>query len=287
MSPLRSTVITAIVTASLAALGGTAAADDTLRIEGVELTSSMLGAPVRSFALGEAVVIRFRCSGIGTNDAGELRLETGIRIKHADGQLVVDQPRGPGMNGKDLFSSERVPAFFMIPPQLLRKPGRYEATLLATDSSSASPRKASAKVSFEIAPLRFALGNPRLCLDPQGNHESRGPFKVGQTIFLCQSALGFARGREGVDLQVDVEVRRGSRTIGVKNNLHRVQGPIEQGLEQVSLNAILSLSKSGRFEVVVTVLDRLADKRLQTRFDITVEAHRAPPARPKLPSFGE
>ena len=267
---------------------GTARAEG-LEIDRIEVATSMLGDPVAEIRPGEAAVIRFSCRGAGSDDQGHLRLETGIVVRDAKGKVIVDQPRGPGVQAPDLFKSDRVPAFFMVPPHLLPGPGSYRITLLARDLSQQPAVSASAELTLTVAKAGFSLVNPRRCLDPQGSFESRGPYVVGQALFLCQNAAGFARVGGNIDMSVDVEVRsRSGLVLGVQKPVDRLQGPVEANVPAFPINVILNLSKAGRFKVTVTVTDLVSKEQRSVTHEVEVEeqSQTTKPSRLPKPSFG-
>lgn len=269
--PVRAVAAALAVWACLGSGAVASAAPAELRLERLRLAGSLLGAPRAEFRAGEVVVVRFDVAGATLTASGELALETGIRVRDADGKLIADEPVVASVQTPNLFRADAIPCFFSIPPQILAGPGPYTISVRAVDRSTTPARAAHGKVTVTFAPPGFGLGNRRITLDAQGAYEAAGPYRVGQTVFFCQHVLGYGVREGAVDLQLDVEVRDlDGALLGAKEAFHRLNQPVPGRPPFLTTAAFLSLTRAGSFEVRVTVIDRVLGERATAAYRVTV-----------------
>ena len=256
--------------AALLLASAPARAEDGLRFERVQVAGSLLRGPRSEFHPGEAVVIRFDLVGVGVTSKGDLALETGIRLEDQRGRVLANEPVAAGIRSPNLFRTDRVPCFFSIPPHVAAAPGVYTATLLATDRSRPEPRQARHRVSFVLTERGFHLGNRRITLDAQGVYETRGPFRVGQTLFFCQHVVGYGVEGGRARLRLDVEVRdRQGKVVGRKEEFSRLESEVPGRPPFLLMSSFLSLTSPGSYEVRVTVTDLVLGERETAVYRIT------------------
>jgi hypothetical protein len=214
---------------------------------------------------GDQFVLTFDIEGISVDETGNVLYSMATEVADSTGKLIHRQdPRD--LKAVIALGGHSVPASasFDIGPNA--PPGEYQVKVKVTDRAKGQSQELTQSV--QVLPAEFGIVHLRTTGDEEG-HASTCVFGTGEAMHVNYDVVGFARAAGGqphvvVDLRVLDE--RNEPTLAKP-----FTGEIPPSdAHSLPAHFIVFLNRPGRFSVVLTAVDKVANKRAEVVFPLRV-----------------
>jgi hypothetical protein len=244
-----------------------------LEVSNARGTYGYLGAkrPPTGILPGDMLFFAFELKGLKVDAKGKASysLLTEV-INDKDEVIFKEGPRNAV--AQSILGGDSLPCAAHLEVPTTTPPGAY--TLRVTITDRTTDKKAVFEKKGKVLNPGFGLVRVGLSADPAGHVPSPPVGVVGQTVYLNFSVIGFKAGKESKQPKLHANLRilddKGKSTLA-----DPIEGDITEAAEGSKLVPIhygMTLSRTGEFQIELTVTDKLANKSAKVTFPLKVVA---------------
>lgn len=262
----------AIVVALLVAIPSSARAK--LEIRGVEASHGSLG-PARTsneYVAGDQVFVRYTLAGVQTDEDGRTRCEMRMSVIGPKGRSGKPEP----VAIQDLLplGGDVLQGIATVDLDADSPSGEYELAVEFTDLLS--KEKAAFRRKFTCKPAEFAMVRLRFYHDEAGTAPATAGGVVRQTLFVKFRAVGHDRGRDEIDLVMEMTVMNANgQPVGpkpIRIAFHNEKPDEVKRMNWVNFTGTMGLNRPGEFVLRITLTDTVSQKKVSFETPLRVAA---------------
>jgi hypothetical protein len=261
---------------ALAALTAVPAQGGALKLNNVRITVGELG-PARDsakFIPGDILFLAFDISGLSIDATGNTVFKMSTKVTDAKGKVIFE--RAPQEIPHFIpLRGNAVPARAYILIGLDQDPGSYQMEVAVEDPKSGA--KTSASTKFEVTRKEFGIVGVYTSYDEFGKLSAPNAGIVGQGLIVQFTIVSFDRDPKTKQPRVEHEYQfldEKGAPILAEPLKQVVQSGVDEKDGIISLRFPLYLNRPGKFTVVLTARDKVANK--VTTYNLPVTINPAP-----------
>lgn len=271
--------------ALMSALNWAPAQAGQLELKNARVTYGILGQERKdtSYLPGDMVALAFDIEGLTVENNGQVQYSISMKLTNAKGEekYKTDPQVTTAVN---TLGGSRLPAFAMTLIGTDNEPGQYTMTVTVADEN-AKPKKTTRQLErkFTVKPSQFGIVRPGFFIVSMNEKGGIAGTQVappvgvpGQSLLFSFYVTGFTlKGNpEQPNVSVSMEVKDESgKTVKMPKPFTGEAKQVDdeaRKLRIIPFQLPIQLNRSGKFKVIVTAEDKLANKTAKETLDLTV-----------------
>ena len=235
-----------------------------LEIRDVQASHGQLGPERKSnaYVAGDQVYFRYTVAGFRLDDNGRLQGELHVKVTDAKGTKKLE--RESPLQQVVALGGDTMPGFASFHLDETFPPGEYELTVEVRDLRL--KETASFRRKVVCKPEEFAIVQMRFFQDAAGEVPARVGGSVSQTLFVKFKAVGFDRGHDEIDIEMEIalldQAGKPLNPKPIRAALHNEKPDEVKKIDRVTLSGTLTLNRPGSFVLRITVTDKMTKKKV-------------------------
>ena len=255
-----------------AALSLTPAQPAGLQMTNVRMTIGELGParPNSDVLPGDILFVGFDIEGLAIDAAGQVKYTMAMEVTDVAGKPIFKQdPRE--LNDFVPLRGNKLPARAFVLVGIDQEAGNYTCKVTVTDPATKATN--NLQVKFKVLKRDFGIVQVYTSADEPGRIPAPTSGMVGQSIFTQFSVVSFARDpktkQPNVELEYNILDEKG-QPILAQPRKHVVDTGIEADKAAFYWGWALFMSRPGKFTIVLTARDKVANKETKYTLPVTV-----------------
>jgi hypothetical protein len=244
-----------------------------LRITNDRVTYGMFGTPRPDAAKilpGDWYIVAFDIDGISVDKSGRIRYSMAMEVTDEKGKVHYRQDPQE-LETYNSLGGSRLPSVATVKIGLDQPPGDYTLKVTVSDRANKASKVLTRK--FTVAKPDFGLVQLNTSIDPEGRIPAPTIGVVGQVVWVNFVAVGFERGGNKKQPNVQVQMR-----ILDENNRETVAQPfagevnqdVPENVRGLPMQFLLNFNRPGKFTVKLRGTDAVTKKNVEVSFPVTV-----------------
>jgi hypothetical protein len=269
--------------ALMSALSWTPAQAGQLQLKNARVTYGILGQERKdtNYLPGDMVVLAFDIEGLKVESDGRVQYSIGMKLyDHKAKKMVYERAPQP-MTVVNTLGGSRLPSFALTNIGTDTEPGKYTMTVMVNDVAGKTSKEL--KQDFEVKKPDFGIVRPGFVYNKMNEEQAGPPTTIapplavpGQNLVLNFTVVGYRlagdKNQPKVEVKMEVMDETGKDPVLKKPFTGKAEEIIDEAkqLKVIPFEVPIQVNRSGKFKVVLTATDKLANKTVTLTLDLKV-----------------